>query len=317
MALLLAMTYAAIIFVCFRFFRLPVNKWSVATAVIGGFFIVGGLFLGMAYCHPFTSEARIYFQTTPIVPQVRGKVVAVHAKPNMPLKAGDPLFSIDPTPYRAQVDDLEAQLAFARRRLAESMELARHSAGSKYDVEQYQKDVKALTAQLEKARFDLESTTVLAPTDGWVTQVRLRPGMMAAPLPLSPVMTFVHSENPILVGAFRQNPLQNIKPGEPAEVIFPALPGRCFKGRVTTVMEALAEGQLQPSGNLLSVQPNSPEGRVPVFIEITDDLSPWNLPLGSAAAVAVYSDSLKSLGPIRQILLRMASWRNIVCLESL
>lgn len=195
MDILIELTYAAIVFACFRIFKVPVTKWTVTTAVVGGVFVVGGIFLCMAYYHPYTPEARIYFQTTPIVPQVRGKVTAVHVQSNTPIKAGTPLFSIDATPFKARVDDLESQLEFAKRRLTESSELAKHSAGSQYDVEQYQNEVKRLTAQLDRARFDLTSTTVLAPTDGWVTQVRLRPGMMAVPLPLRPVMTFIHSES--------------------------------------------------------------------------------------------------------------------------
>jgi len=315
--ILIELTYAAIVFAAFRIFKLPVNKWSVTTAVVGGIFVVGAIFLGMAYYHPFTPYARIYFQTTPIVPQVRGKVVEMNVKTNSPLKAGDVLFKLDPTPYQARADELKARLDFAEKRLAESKELAAHSAGSVYDVEQYRQDADALKAQLDKAAFDLNSTVVRAPTDGWVTQVRLRPGMMAVPLPLRPVMTFVHSESPLLVAAFKQNPLQNIEVGDPAEIIFPAIPGRAFKGCVSSVLTALAEGQLQPSGDLMSVTKEVPAGRVPVFIDITDDMGAYNLPLGCDAAVAVYSSHMEPLAIIRQVLLRMKTWMNIVCFESL
>ncbi|MCG6282776.1 HlyD family secretion protein, partial [Vibrio diabolicus] len=54
--------------------------------------------------------------------------------------------------------------------------------------------VAQLLAELRKAQFDLEQTVVRAPTDGYVTQLALRPGVMSVPLPLAPVMTFVHSE---------------------------------------------------------------------------------------------------------------------------
>jgi len=37
------------------------------------------------------------------------------------------------------------------------------------------------------AQYDLEQTTVLAPTAGFVTQVSLRPGMYVSPAPLRPV----------------------------------------------------------------------------------------------------------------------------------
>ena len=57
------------------------------------------------------------------MPQVRGKVITLDAESNIPLKAGDKLFTIDPTPYQAKVDDIKSQLVLAERRLAESEKL--------------------------------------------------------------------------------------------------------------------------------------------------------------------------------------------------
>ena len=63
---------------------------------------------------------------------------------------------------------------------------------------------------LASAEFDLESTVIRAPTDGFITQLRLRPGMMAVPMPFAPLMTFVHSDEPIFVAGFSQQPMQNV-----------------------------------------------------------------------------------------------------------
>ena len=35
---------------------------------IGALVVIGGLLAGMNYNHPFTTDARLYFFTTPIVP---------------------------------------------------------------------------------------------------------------------------------------------------------------------------------------------------------------------------------------------------------
>jgi multidrug resistance efflux pump len=67
----------------------------------------------MNYNHPFTSTARIYFATTPIMPNVKGRVIEVPVEPNAPLKQGDVLFKIDPTPYQYVVDQKKALLAEA------------------------------------------------------------------------------------------------------------------------------------------------------------------------------------------------------------
>ncbi len=373
MDILIELTYAAIVFFAFRVFKIPVNKWTVTTSVVGGVFVVGGIFLCMAYYHPYTPQGRIYFQTTPIVSQVRGKVIEVAKDANKPLKAGDVLFKIDPTPFQAKVDDVtalveeekasfsrlekevdqakaqlekaEAEFKLAKVTEERNRQLVKSGgiAEERYDrflaarktAEQDVVDAEAglvkaqdalaaqnsvileAKAKLDKARFDLDSATVRAPTNGYATQVRLEPGMMAVPLPLRPVLTFVNSESPMRVGAFKQNPLQNIRPGHRAEVIFPAIPGRAFTGTVTKVMEALAEGQLQPSGDMLSVTAPLSEGRVPVFIKLDKDMSEYNLPLGSAASVAVYGKKMEALAVIRQVLLRMMSWKNVICFEVL
>lgn len=53
------------------------------------------------------------FRTVPIVSQVRGRVQSVPVKPNQMLHKGDVLFTLDPTPFQAKVDDLQAQIKAA------------------------------------------------------------------------------------------------------------------------------------------------------------------------------------------------------------
>jgi multidrug resistance efflux pump len=165
-------------------------------------------------------------------------------------------------------------------------------------------------ADLDKARYDLERTVVRAPTSGYVTQLLLRPGMMAASLPLRPVMVFVHDEEAPIVAAFRQNSLMRIKAGFEAEVVFPSIPGRTFAAKVAKVPPVIAEGQVQASGVLLGTEIFQTIGRVPIQIMLEDDISEFNLPSGSRAQVAVYSDSFESVSIMRKILLRMSSWQN-------
>ena len=113
MDLLLILTYAAIAYTIFRVFKIPVNGFTLLTAVLGGIALISFLLLAMNYNHPFCKEARFYFNTTPIVPAVRGRVIEVPAEANKPLKAGDVLFKIDPTPFQNAVAAKEAALADA------------------------------------------------------------------------------------------------------------------------------------------------------------------------------------------------------------
>ena len=315
MDLLILITYFSICWVIFRIFNISINKWSLTTVVLGAVIILGTILSLVSYFHPVSVTARSYFITTPIVPNVKGKVIEVNVEPNKALKKGDILFKIDPTPFQAKVEQLSSELNFSKKRLAQSRKLLRASAGNKFDVEKYQKDVDSLEAKLSDAKFDLESTVVKAPTDGFVTHMRLRPGMMAVPLPLAPVMTFIHTDKPLFVGGFTQQPMQNIKVGNDAEVYFPGIPGRVFKGKVTNIINAIAEGQLSPSATMVSVNPRMQEGLIPIFIEITDDMSDFYLPMGSSGTVAVYSERFHHVSIVRKILIRMMSWKNYVKLH--
>ena len=114
MELLLILTYPAICVAIFKIFRIPVNKWTLPTAALGGIFMIGIILLVM---HPYSKSARIYFATTPVMPNVKGRVIDVPAEPNAPLKQGDVLFHIDPQPYQYVVDQKKALLAEAENAL--------------------------------------------------------------------------------------------------------------------------------------------------------------------------------------------------------
>ena len=336
MELLMILIYVSFCYVIFKIFRIPVNQWSLATATLGGIIGITMLLLIMNYNHPFTKEARIYFVTTPIIPDVKGRVIEVVAKANQPLKTGDVLFKIDPTVFQAQADSAKAKVAEAiadRDRTKQAFD--RYDSGnrnaraqglnlpfSELDVENRrglylaaQGTYESALAKQIEADFNLEQTVIRAPTAGYVTQVGLRPGMMAVPLPLRPVMTFVHTDDRTLVGAFQQNALQRVMPGDDAEIAFDAVPGQIFKGKSREVIGAIAQGQLQAGGVLLDPSQIKGEGRALAIIEITDDISAYNIPLGANAQVALLTHHWHHLSLLRRILLRMISWRNFVYTE--
>jgi multidrug resistance efflux pump len=370
MDLLIILTYAAFAYGTFKLFKIPVNAFTLLTAALGGIALLAALLLGMNYNHPFSSQARFYFHTTPIVPGVSGVVTEVPAQSGTKLKAGDILFRINPEPFENEVKAKEAALAdalqttqqlratadSAQKKLESALadrdsakdvferskklletgavaqvqferaknnlsaaEATAQSAKSEADralleaeavVKGVNTDVARLQAELDTAKFNLEQTVVRAPSDGTVQQNFLRPGMFAASMPLRPVMIFLHNEKPKFTAAFLQNSAQRIEEGSEAEFILPAVPGRFFKGKVDAVGAFIAQGQLQPSGNLVDPEQIKGEGRILVRIEPEEGISKYLIVPGSTAQVAIYTHHMHHLGMLRKVLLRMKSWTN-------
>ena len=65
MELLLIATYSAICVAVFKIFKIPVNKWTLPTAALGGIFMIGAILLIMNYNHPFTSYCAYLFRSHP------------------------------------------------------------------------------------------------------------------------------------------------------------------------------------------------------------------------------------------------------------
>ncbi|ROS05644.1 RND family efflux transporter MFP subunit [Sinobacterium caligoides] len=313
METLIILTYTAICVGVFKAFRIPLNKWTVPTAALGGVVLVGTMVFVMNFNHPYSEITREYFVTTPILPEVRGKVQSVEAKPGVLLKKDDVLFTIDPEPFQLAVDDLAAQFEVANADAKRAEELLRRKLGSQRDADNARGRANSLAAKLASAKRDLQSTQVRAPSDGYVLQVAVRPGVMAVPMPLRPVMIFLPVEEMYLIGWYRQNNLQRLVVGNEAEVAFDSIPGRVFSGVVASVPPGIRQGQVQPSGELIDPGLAPAPGRVAVLIQITDERFEDYRPLiigGAYAQSAVYSEHAEHVQIIRRVILRMSSWLN-------
>lgn len=313
MDFLLILTYTAICVVIFKVFRIPLTKWTVPTAVLGGIMLIGTLIFLMNYNHPYSEVSRSYFVSTPIVPAVSGQVIEVPVQGNRMMEKGEVLFRIDPTPFENRVKSLKAQLVSARADQFRARELAKRNVGNRRDVDVTTARVDDLQAQLNIAQFELDNTVVRAPSRGYVTQVTLRPGIYAVKMPLRPAMIFVPHEDYAYVAWMRQNSQLRLTLGDDAEIAFDGLPGQVFKARVKMVLPVIAEGQLQPSGNLMGFTGSPPAGRVPVVLEVTDPaFEPYRdqMPGGSYGQAALYTEHFHHVAVMRQILLRMSSWMN-------
>ncbi|MDG2940318.1 HlyD family secretion protein [Bisgaard Taxon 10/6] len=376
MELMILIIYASLCVGIFKLFKIPLNKWTVPTALLGGAVLLVSMLLFMNYNHPHTKLATQYYVSTPIVAQVRGRVIEVNKfEPNQLVKKDEVLFRIDPTPYQAEVTAKKAELAdaiqtaatlqsdvnAAKARLEEAklimhqkqkeaerykklvttqgvsqldaeikirealsakatyesrvaeLEKAEKLLGSNINGENTQ--VAAKRAALERAEFDLESTIVRAPSDGYISQLFLQEGMMAGRLAIRPVMTFIGEQKRQFIAAFRQNSLLRLKVGDDAEFVFPAIPGKVFPAKVKAILPAIGESEVQANGTTYTRKFIDDQAMPLVLLELTGDMSEYNLPLGTTAEVAVYTEHAHHLAMMRKILLRMNSWKNYLYLD--
>jgi RND family efflux transporter MFP subunit len=302
--------YLVILFLLVKLKIVPFNLFWKISPVIVLLLLLIGLFIPMGWGAP-QGSALVVRNSVQIVSDVAGEVLDVPVQPNTALKAGDVLFTIDPTPYRAAVQALEAQLKFARLRLAQMTQLYERDSGRAFDVEQRQAEVDQLTAQLEGAQWNLDKTVVRAPADGYVTNVALRKGARVANLPLTPVMAFIDTSNTLIGAELAQIDARYVAPGQDAEVTFKYLPGQVFSGKVEAVLQAIATGQVQTSG--LAVQSKGIEAAPFVArVKLDDTKLADSLPAGSTGTVAIFTDRVKAAHIIRKVLLRQTAILNYI-----
>jgi multidrug resistance efflux pump len=301
MIVVLINSYIAILalFVWMRW--VPFNLfWKVSPAIVLLLLLIG-LFIPMGW-GASSGSAVVVRNSVQIIPNVAGEVIEVPVLANTPLKAGAVLFRIDPAPFEYKVQDLKAQvvaaqqkaeqlkanldaasanveaisaqLSYAETRRDDILRLARSNTATEFRVQDEQKqvntlgaqlaaakanqtsaklalasqidgvntDVARLQAQLAPAQWDLDQTIVHAPTDGYVTNLALRKGARATNQ--APVMAFIDTTDTIIGVEIPQIDARYVDVGQPVEVTFKILHSEVFTGYVESV-QAIATGQTQ------------------------------------------------------------------------
>lgn len=146
-----------------------------------------------------------------IRPLASGRIVAVHFKDGALVNKGDPLFTIDPQPYAAELERAQAQVAAAEARVsyassdfARNQRLLADNAVSRRDFEekrnaslQANAALRAAKAAVETARINLAYTQVTAPVTGRVSRAELTVGNIVQAGANAPLLTTVVSLSPI------------------------------------------------------------------------------------------------------------------------
>lgn len=185
----------------------------------------------------------------------------------------------------AQLQGATAKLAAAQKQLASqeaeiqqrqaNIELAatgKEQAEIKVRQTEAQKAAVDLAeAQVKQAELNLSYTTIVSPTDGYVTYKKMQPGQFVSPGQTLFTIVPLGSDDIWVTANYKETELTDVRPGQPVSISVDTYPGLTIKGRVKSIMAGTgAVFSLFPpenaTGNFVKVVQ-----RIPVRISLDDN----------------------------------------------
>jgi multidrug resistance efflux pump len=231
---------------------------------------------------PWTRDGRVRADVVSVAPDVPGWVVKVLVVDNQAVRKGDPLFEIDRARYEIALQQAEAAVARQRATLAEAKREARRNEGlgdvvafevrqqSEARMEEAAAELQRRLADLAEARLNLQRTLVVAPVNGVVTNLELRPGNYMTRG--QEALAVVDSESLYVDGYFEENKLPGIHVGDRVSVRLMG-ESQLLYGRVQGIAPAIFDRERTPTGDFVAnIDPNFTwvrlAQRIPVRIQL-------------------------------------------------
>ncbi len=233
----------------------------------------------------------------------------------------------------AELADAEARATYFQRQAQRQQELAAKGVASASKLEEVQNDARAAldkvtsakeklrrvltalngdpklpadehptvrekAAARERAALDLARTTIRAPIDGVVVNMRLQQGEQVKAA--TPLFALVVLSRPWVEANFKETELTNVRVGQKATVVLDGYPDSTWEAIVESVSPATgAEFALLPpqnaSGNWVKVVQ-----RLPVKLRLLPHVGEPPLRAGMTAAVKIDTERSRSLGAVAQ-----------------
>lgn len=295
--------------VFFKFKWLPFNTtWKVVisiTALTIALVVLGALH----YYTPMSRVAVVSAHTQHIYPVVSGRVDEVFVSRSDSVSAGDKLFSIDPRPFQYEVDNWTATLKLADLALEDAKQLVVKGAIATFALDQKQAERDKASAELSIAQYNLENTVVVAPADGNVSIASLRPGQRVDPSAVA--LNFISTNEIWISGAFNQNGMRLMVPGQQAMVSFDSAPGVIYVTEIAEIPAAAVQGQVTPEDSANPFDAiSSAKDMYPVRIAFPSDAPKELARPGGVAQVTVFADEGNPINILAKILMWISTWAN-------
>ena len=182
------------------------------------------------------------------------------------------------------------------------------------DINGINTTVAAVEAELKQARYYLDNTLMVAPEDGYVINLQVRPGMVAGDIRLGAIASFIVDADRYLLANFFQENLKYVKPGQPVEAALDLYPGQIFTGKVEAIWQGSGSGQMLPSGTLPNfsyVPKEAPQGQFAVAVRM-DGPDQSKFPIGLQGRATIYTNPHSPFVVLRKIAIRGYTWFNFL-----
>jgi HlyD family secretion protein len=186
--------------------------------------------------------------------QVSGKIIALYADYNSPVKKGQLAAEIDPTVYKASLRQAEGQLASAnadvilkRQNLERKKILVPLKAAAQLDLDQAvaelaQSEASVIINQaaLESAQANLGYCKITAPVDGIVISRKVDLGQTVIAAMSTPVLFTIAQDiaKMNISTSVSEADIGQVKDGQPVDFTVDAFPDEVFHGTVTQVRKS-------------------------------------------------------------------------------
>ena len=190
------------------------------------------------------------------------------------------------------------------------LEVARLKYKSEFDG--VNTTVANVEAQLRQAQYYLDNTTLVAPEDGRIINLQVRPGMVSGIYRIGGIAALIAEADRYLLATFYQENLKYVRLGQPVEIALDLYPGQIFSGKVDSIWRGNGVGQYLPSDEIPKFHqpaPDVPQGQYAVKI-LLDGNQP-DFPIGAQGTAAIYtSGEHGAWAALRKISIRTHSWLN-------
>jgi len=255
--------------------------------------------------NPWTRDGQVRANVVGIAPRVSGPIIRVGVRDNQPVHQGDLLFEIDPADFQAHVDVAEGQVQTAEANLTQQTqnlqrqtELYRTRVNAVQDLQNSQDSFLAAQAQLvsakanlELAKLNLSYTKVVAPVEGYVTNMNTSPGTYVTAG--NQLMALVDTGSFWIAGYFKETQLPHIQVGQKARITPMGHEGQPFQAVVRSVGWGIfvADGAGSTSTALLPAVDQTIDWvrlpqRFPVRMQVAGP-TPMPLRIGQTVSVAI------------------------------